>query len=177
MIQSPPSTLPVDPGQLWDGSACHDASSANPFVHLNPDTSGLCSGGGNGDGNGSGNGDGGNGGGNGGGTEAPAPQNVAPAPQDAAPAPQNDAPQDAPITPPDQLSVAAPVKNVLPEPMVPASSASITPSVTPTTMMTMTSTSSSSTATSSNPNPAPQVADCASGVGCLGKPPSLPSFP
>ena len=44
IIQNPPTNLPVNAGGLWDGSACHDASSPNPFVYPNPLTSGLCSG-------------------------------------------------------------------------------------------------------------------------------------
>ena len=45
IIQNPPSNLPVNSGALWDGSACHDASSSNPFVYPDPSSSGLCSGG------------------------------------------------------------------------------------------------------------------------------------
>lgn len=136
-------------------------------MYLNPSTSGLCAGGGNGGGTGGGSG-GGNGGSNGagdsGGSQTPTPQNGTPAPQD-------DDPKDAPVSSPQvyQLAATLVVNNLSSSSSSSSSlsSASITPSVTP----------SSATTTSSQANPAPQVADCASGVGLLGKPSTIPSFP
>ena len=44
VVQNPPSDLPVNLGALWDGSACHDASSSSPLIYPNPIIDGLCSG-------------------------------------------------------------------------------------------------------------------------------------